>query len=104
MAVDPLKVASKVHDALAKLQAANEALKGLGVLLNQIDGLIGQAPLSGQHRKSGKAKRGYEIPIANKIARAGKQSYTRALNAGKPKIAAKKASKAAEKALAAKLK
>jgi hypothetical protein len=91
----------KAKSSLAPLEtAAKEADSAVAVLMRQYQGLTGESSGRGGRRGPRKA---YNISPENKIAATEKRAYTRAINAGKSEVEAKKAGKAAAKALAEKL-
>jgi hypothetical protein len=104
-----LEQAKKAHESLetakAKLAPLEEAAKekdnAVRVLMNQYQGLTGEAPRG--RRGSTGPRKAYNISPESKIAATEKRQYTRAINAGKSESEAKKIGREASKALAAKL-
>ena len=103
-----LSTAERAHATLEKAkaslapleEAAKEADGAVAVLMKQYQALTGESSGRGGRRGPRKA---YNISSENKIAATEKRAYTRAINAGKSEVEAKKAGKGAAKALAEKL-
>ena len=107
-ALEKSKAASKtLEDAKAKLAPleakAAEAQEQITQLMNEYNRLTGNVPAKRRRGGVPGPRKAYVISNESKIAATEKRSYTKAINAGKTEVEAKKAGKDAAKALAAKL-